>query len=165
MTALIAIPDPRRRLCQRATDRREDKWQFQRIIERPTHHIARVQIQHRHHLHPARDQADIRDVNGLIANDKFCFVRTAHLQLTAVSGVDVYRQRQARLAPQDYHPDEGSYLGGSHETAAMAASAADHTSARWPVALGSGLSLPAPLDSAADDTGIADDCRWTGGVS
>ena len=76
----------------------------------------------------------------------------------------IYRQRQARLAAKDYHPDEGSYPGGSHETATVADPAADHTSGRWPSSLGSGLSPAVAVDTAADNAGSADDSHATGGV-
>src|SRR5438094_6751073 len=38
MAALIAVPDPWRRVCQCLADRLQDKRQFQRIIQRPTDH-------------------------------------------------------------------------------------------------------------------------------
>lgn len=56
----------------------------------------------------------------------------------------------------------GSVSGSPHETETLVASAVDHDPARWPGTLESRLSAPAPLDSAADDTRIADDTDPTG---
>ena len=100
----------------------------------------------------------------MIANDKFCFVRTATLQLTG-SRYDVYLQRKARLA-SGYAPDVQSHRGGSRETAAVAHSATDDPAPRRPAALGSGLSAPPAMDSTIND-GAEPDRRssHTGGLS
>ena len=107
---------------------------------------------------------DVCQINGMIANDKFCFVRAARLQLTW-SRYDVYLQRKARLA-SGYAPDVQSHRGGSRETAAVAHSATDDPAPRRPEALGSGLSAPPAMDSTISD-GTESDWRpsHTGGVT
>ena len=101
--------------------------------------------------------------NGMIANDKFCFVRTVSLQLTW-SRYDVYLQRKARLA-SGYPPDVQSHRGGSHETAAVAHSATDDPAPGRSAALGAGLSAPPAMDSTTDDrAGLDRPLKHTGGV-
>jgi hypothetical protein len=100
-------------------------------------------------------QADIRDINGMITKDKFCWSRPARLQLTW-SRYDVYLQRKGRTTVHGYPSDEHAHPGGSHETAAVADKAADQPTSRRPTPLGSGLSAPPAVD-AAIDTGAGND--------
>jgi len=110
-------------------------------------------------------QADIGDVNGMITKDKFCWSRTAQLQLTW-SRYDVYLQRKARATAHGYPSDEQTHPGGSHETAAMADSTADQPASRRPTPLGSGLSAPPAVDAASDNRAGQDQLpNRTGGGS
>ena len=47
VTALIAVSDLGGCHCQRPSDGIQDKRLFQRVIERPTDDIARIQVEHR----------------------------------------------------------------------------------------------------------------------
>lgn len=126
-----------------------DKYEFvtERACEMPATYAAREDVHDDCQVDEASTKADVGDVNGMIANDKFCFVRTARLQLTW-SRYDVYLQRKARLA-SGYAPDVQSHRGGSYETAPVAHSATDDPTSRWPAALGSGVSVPPAMDSAS----------------
>src|SRR5215213_9009806 len=63
VTSLIAVPNLRGRYCQRTIDRIQDERLLQCVIERPTHNIARIQIENGHQIHPASKETNIRDVN------------------------------------------------------------------------------------------------------
>jgi hypothetical protein len=53
MASLITVPNDRNGFCSCTLDSRQDKGQFQRLIQFPTHHIPRVPIQHSYEIHPA----------------------------------------------------------------------------------------------------------------
>jgi len=48
MTPLVAVPDPWGRYAKRTIDRIQDEGLLERVRERLTHDIARIQIEHRH---------------------------------------------------------------------------------------------------------------------
>jgi hypothetical protein len=49
------------------------------ISHRPAYHHPRVEIFDRGQVQPALTGRDVGDVDGLIANDKFCLIVTARL--------------------------------------------------------------------------------------
>jgi hypothetical protein len=143
---LVGIEDGRRRISQGLLQCSAAKASLQGIRQTPRQHISAEPVHHGHQIQKTVAHGHIGDINGMIANDKFCFVRPAHLQLTAVSGVEVYRQRNPRL-PSGYAPDESVHQRGSHEDTTVAHSASDNRTPRWPATLGSGLPVPPALDS------------------
>jgi len=93
-------------------------------------------------------------INGMIANDKFCMIRTVRLQLR--------QQPSSPLCnhPRYHHPENFSYLldkdmerGGTNETSLEEAPGVQ-ASTGWGTTLGSGLSISfgmEPGDEAEPD--------------
>jgi hypothetical protein len=80
--------------------------------------------------------------DGLITNDKFCFVRTAQLQLNWWRRP--LRLRQAQSTVDATFWEKGNLPGGTDETG-VADSATDGRASGWTTALGSGISVPAAM--------------------
>jgi len=80
--------------------------------------------------------------DGLITNDKFCFVRTAHLQLNWWRRP--LRLRQAQSPVDATFWEKGNLPGGTDETG-VADSATDGGASGWTTAMGSGISVPAAM--------------------
>lgn len=62
VAALITVPDLGLSLRQRPLHSGQDKGHFQRLVQFPTHDIARVPIEHSDQIEPALQQPHIRDV-------------------------------------------------------------------------------------------------------
>lgn len=59
-----------------------DEARFHVARDGPSDDLARIQIEPGRQISPlAGQQRQVRDVNGLITNDKFCFIRTVKLHL------------------------------------------------------------------------------------
>jgi hypothetical protein len=91
----------------------------------------------------------VRQLNGLVTNDKFCLTRFAFLKL-ASSRYEVWRQRASH--PSEDPPAKLGFCGGQDETPVDYSPADDCTAGR-PTALGSGVpdgvgvEQPMPADS------------------
>ncbi len=146
VTALVAVEDLRRGRRQRPLHGDRHKRLGQRLVQLPTQHITAEPIQHGHQIQPASVRPHIGDINGLLTNDKFCFVRVrpvsrALLRLTA------RQQRLAEIAVRYSSSDSvAHYQGGYHETQLADPAAAPTDSQRTP-ALGSGLPIPLAVDT------------------
>jgi hypothetical protein len=81
LNPLIRIEDFRRRLFQGLMQGARAEIRLQRGRDFPRQDVTRMPVNHRDQVNKAALQSDIRDVNGLITNDKFCFIRTVKLQL------------------------------------------------------------------------------------
>jgi hypothetical protein len=62
-------------------------------------------------------QWDVGDVNGMIANDKFCMIRKGRLQLRWCASYPLcYHARHTSQPESRYTPDERAHSGGEDET-------------------------------------------------
>jgi len=91
-------------------------------------------------------QVNVRNVNGMITNDKFCLSRFAQLALSW-SRIGLYERRRHAPIISGYSPDDSIHLGGTGETH-MAHSSTDQSANGWSTTLGSGLSVAPPVESS-----------------
>lgn len=146
LRTLIRIEDQRLTPPQRFLQAVEAKPSLQRVGDPPRQHLAAIPVQDRRQVPEPSEQPNVGDVNGLIANDKFCVSRVARLQLTW-SRYEVWRQRTA--APKTNPSVEIHFCGGCHETT-MADSPADDGVNGRPAAMGSSLPMAAGVEPTRD---------------
>jgi hypothetical protein len=127
---------------------------FHVVCHRPADHPAGIQIQDHCQVQPTFRGVDVGEINGMIANDKFCMIHTAQLKLRRQPSSPLYDH------PRYHHPDSFSYLldkdidrGGTDETSLEKKSSVQ-ASTEWGTTLGSGLSISSsmePRDEAEPD--------------
>ena len=112
----------------------------------PANDMPCMQFQNSSQVQPSLLRRDVRDVNGMITNDKFCLSRSAELQLSW-SRIGLYERRLSHQARASYPSNDSDSLGGSYETY-MANSPSDHSENRWSATLGSSISTASPVEPA-----------------
>jgi hypothetical protein len=118
------------------------------LLQFPAEHIPGIPIQDRHQVEPARLEPDIRNVNGMIANDKFCMIRTGRLHLRARPGaLQRYDQRQPPSNVLGTLPEHHAHPGGTDETTLESNPPVSSLSGRNPT-LGPDVPVSAPVDKA-----------------
>ena len=147
MAALIAVPDFWGGLDQGLIHRIEHEVDLEGLAERPAQDIARIPVQHSSQVEPAVCQPDVGDVNGMIANDKFCMIRAARLKLRQSPSsplCDHPRYSQSKVS--GYLLDQVSSDQGGTDEASMDKTSAIQSSSGRGTALGSSISVSAPVD-------------------
>jgi hypothetical protein len=80
--AIRMVPEPRHRAAaaQGHPERCVHQSGINAVTHRPAHDLARRHIQQDRDVSPALGGPHIRDLNGMIANDKFCLSRSTRLR-------------------------------------------------------------------------------------
>ena len=101
------------------------------------------------------NQLDLRCINGMITNDKFCLSRNGQLQLSW-SRIGLYECRRSQRPKVGYPSRNTDHSGGKCETT-MASSSPDQSEIGRAATLGSGLSTATEVEPGARAEQLAAD--------
>jgi len=115
LNALIAVMDFRQTQAERHPQCCQGQAGIQDLFKAPAADRTGEDIHDRCQINEPVAEPDIRDINGLITNDKFCMIRSARLQLRANPSYPLcYYPAYQPLSR--YPSDEISHHGGDDET-------------------------------------------------